>query len=143
IPVSLLRESCTPDAERLTRLLGRAPQTAEPWLPVTTVGPIIVMAHHSSQAGDLWGVPLPFTFRVLISADQYMRTRQDLVQRFLASPLPKENPFEHARFPSFNVLGLEDTFQWLLQNYPYDPTEVTKLTGFYEAAKEKTDRLTA
>ena len=141
MPVTLLRESCTPEAERLVRKLGRAPQTPEPWLPVTTVGPLLVMAHHNPQAGDLWGVPLPFTMRVLISSEQYVRTRQDLVQRFLGNPLPQQNPIEHAQFPHFHILGLEDTFLWMLQNFPYEPAEVTKLRAFYNGAKEKKDKL--
>lgn len=141
MPVTLLRESCTPEAEKLARKLGRAPQTGEPWLPVSTVGPLLVMAHHNPQAGDLWGVPLPFTIRVLISPEQYTRARQDLVQRFLSSPLPAQNPLEKAQLPHFNILGMEETLLWLLQNFPFEPAEVTKLRGFLAGAKEKKDKL--
>lgn len=142
IPVTLLRESCTPDAEKLARRLGRMPKTAEPWLPVAAVGPILIMAHHNPEAGDMWGVPLALTIRVLISIEQYSRTRQDLVQRFSTPPLAAQNPVETLKVPSFRAMDLEGVFQWLLQNYPYEPGEVTKLRGFYDAAKEKCDKLT-
>jgi hypothetical protein len=50
LPVTLLRESCSPDAERLIRKLGRVPYVADPWLPVTTIGPLLVMAHHNPES---------------------------------------------------------------------------------------------
>jgi len=34
-------------------------------------------------------------------------------------------------------MGLEGTFEWLMEHYPYEPTEITKLRGFYDAQKEK------
>lgn len=142
MPVTLLRESCTPDAERLTRKLGRMPKTSEPWLPITSIGPILIMAHHNPQAGDMWGVPLAFTIRVLITIEQYGRTRQDLVQRFSLPALPTHNPLESLKVPPFRSMDLEQIFVWLLENYPYEPAEVIKLRGYFDAAKEKKDQLT-
>ena len=49
LPAELPREACTADAERLVRLLGRSPQTPAPWLPVATLGPLVIMAHHNPQ----------------------------------------------------------------------------------------------
>ncbi len=141
IPVTLLRESCSPEAEKLVRKLGRLPQSAEPWLPVTAVGPVLVMAHHNPKAVDLWGVPLPFTIRVVISTQQYMRTRQDLVQRFTLEPIPGKNNLEHLQCPSFKEIGMQETFEWLLQYFPYDQADLTRLNGFYESVKEKKEKL--
>ncbi len=137
LPVTLLRESCSPEAERLVRKVGRVPYVADPWLPVTTIGPLIVMAHHNPRAGDTWGVPGFLTLRVLITADQYQKTRKDLAQRFGQLPIAQQNRLENMEQPRFNELGLEGTFQWLLENYPYEPAEITKLSGFYETQKEK------
>lgn len=139
LPVTLLRESCSPDAERLIRKLGRVPYVADPWLPVTTIGPLLVMAHHNPKAGDLWGVPPFLTIRVLITPEQYQNTRKDLVQRFGQMPISQSNTMEQLQPPVFADLGLEGAFNWLLENYPYDPAEITKLKGFYEAQKGKTD----
>ncbi|MDP1591553.1 MAG: GspE/PulE family protein [Prosthecobacter sp.] len=139
LPVTLLRESCSPDAERLIRKLGRVPYVADPWLPVTTIGPLLVMAHHNPKAGDLWGVPPFLTIRVLVTPEQYQNTRKDLVQRFGQMPISQSNTMEQLQPPVFADLGLEGAFNWLLENYPYEPAEITKLKGFYEAQKGKTD----
>ena len=137
LPVTLLRESCSPEAERIVRRLGRVPYVADPWLPVTMVGPLLVMAHHNPRAGDTWGVPGFLTIRVLISADQYQKTRKDLVQRFGQLPIAQQNALENVQPPRFPDLGLEGTFDWLMEHYPYDPAEVTKMRGFFESQKEK------
>lgn len=137
LPVTLLRESCSPEAERIVRRLGRVPYVADPWLPVTMVGPLLVMAHHNPRAGDTWGVPSFLTIRVLISADQYQKTRKDLVQRFGQLPIAQQNALENVQPPRFPDLGLEGTFDWLMEHYPYDPAEVTKMRGFFESQKEK------
>lgn len=141
IPLTLLRESCSPEAERLVRKLGRVPQVADPWLPVSTIGPLLVMAHCNPRGSDLWGVPHSLVMRVLISAEQYQNTRKDLVQRFGAQPIAAQNPAEQMPMPRFCDLGLEGSFQWLLQNYPYEPNDLTKLKSFYEGAKEKKNTL--
>lgn len=141
LPLTMLRESCSPDAERLVRRLGRVPYVADPWLPISTLGPIIVMAHHNPRAGDLWGGPTFLTIRVVISAEQYQTTRKDLVARLGQMPIAQQNPLEHIQPPRFYELGLEGTFLWLLENYPYDPADVTKLRSFYEGLKEKNEVL--
>jgi type II secretory ATPase GspE/PulE/Tfp pilus assembly ATPase PilB-like protein len=142
MPVTLLRESCSPEAERMIRKLGRVPQVADPWLPITTLGPLLVMAHYNPRGSDLWGVPAGLVLRVLISAEQYQTTRKELVQRLGSQPMPGSNPFETVPVPRFADLGADGTFQWLVQNYPYEPNDVTRLKGFYEAIKEKKDTLT-
>lgn len=142
LPITLLRESCSPDAERLIRRLGRVPYVADPWLPVTTIGPLLVMAHHNPKAGDLWGVPQFLTIRVLITPEQYQNTRKDLVQRFGQMPISQSNAMEQLQPPVFADLGLEGAFNWLLEHYPYEASEITKLKGFYEAQKGKSEALT-
>src|SRR5687768_12059415 len=127
LPMNLVRESCSPEGERLVRKLGRVPYVADPWLPVSTVGPLLVMAHHNPRAGDLWGVPPFLVVRVLITTEQYQKTRKDLVQRFGQLPIAQQNALENMPPPRFADMGLEGTFEWLLEHYPYDPAEVTKL----------------
>ncbi|MEQ1750953.1 MAG: hypothetical protein ABL974_16110, partial [Prosthecobacter sp.] len=137
LPVTLLRESCSPDAEKFVRKLGRVPYVADPWLPVTTLGPLIVMAHHNPRAGDTWGVPGFLTIRVLITVEQYQKTRKDLAARFGQLPIAQQSAFENLESPRFDEMGLEGTFNWLMEHYPYEPVEITKLRGFYETQKEK------
>ncbi len=141
LPVTLMRESCSPEAERIVRKLGRVPYVADPWLPIMMLGPLLVMAHHNPRAGDIWGVPHFLTLRVLISQDQYNKTRKDLVARFGQLPIAQQSTFEGMEAPRFDEMGLDGTFEWLLEHYPYDETEATKLRGFYETQKEKNPRL--
>ena len=141
LPVTLMRESCSPEAERIVRKLGRVPYVADPWLPVMMFGPLVVMAHHNPRAGDIWGVPTFLTLRVLITPDQYQKTRKDLVQRFGQLPIAQQNVFEGMEPPRFDDMGLEGTFEWLLEHYPYEQAEITKLRGFYEGQKEKNPKL--
>jgi type II secretory ATPase GspE/PulE/Tfp pilus assembly ATPase PilB-like protein len=141
LPVTLLRENCNPEAERLVRKLGRVPYVADPWLPVTTFGPMLVMAHHNPRASDFWGVPPFLVLRVLITSEQYQNTRKDLVQKFGQMPISPSNAMEQMQAPDFQAMGLEGAYQWLISNYPYDPAEITKLSGFYEAQKSKAEKL--
>jgi type II secretory ATPase GspE/PulE/Tfp pilus assembly ATPase PilB-like protein len=137
LPVTMIRESCSPEAEKMVRRIGRVPHVADPWLPIMTVGPILIMAHHNPKSLDLWGVPHFLTLRVVITNEQYQNTRRDLVQRFSTLPIAQQNPFEHIEVPDFATLGLEGTFQWLIEHYPYDEADLVKLNGFYETQKEK------
>jgi type II secretory ATPase GspE/PulE/Tfp pilus assembly ATPase PilB-like protein len=141
LPVTLVRESCSPEAEKLLRKLGRVPHSGDPWLPIAVIGPLLVMAHHNPKAGDFWGVPLSFTVRIVISAEQYQNTRADLVNRFTHTPIASENPCERLVIPRFSELGMADTFQWLIKNYPYDTSDAERLQKFYKAAQEKKDVL--
>jgi type II secretory ATPase GspE/PulE/Tfp pilus assembly ATPase PilB-like protein len=139
LPIHLLRETCSPDAEKIVRLLGRVPTVSDPWLPVTNLGPLVVMAHHNPRAADLWGIPPVFVIRVLISAEQYQNTRKELVQRFTQTPIAQSNPIEHLQPPRFNESGLRGAFEWLLQAYPFDPNEQGKMRGLYDAIVSKGD----
>lgn len=139
LPIHLLRETCSPDAEKIVRLLGRVPTVSDPWLPVTNLGPLVIMAHHNPRAADLWGIPPVFVIRVLISAEQYQNTRKELVQRFTQTPIAQSNPIEHLQPPRFNESGLRGAFEWLLQAYPFDPNEQGKMRGLYDTIVSKGD----
>lgn len=141
LPIHLSRETCSPEAELVVRKLGRVPRVSEPWLPVALLGPLVVMAHHSPRGGDLWGIPTCFTVRVLITQEQYQKTRRELVQRFGVNPIAAANPLEGMNTPKFADLGMEGTFEWLLEHYPYDKTDATRLRGFFDTLKEKKDTL--
>jgi type II secretory ATPase GspE/PulE/Tfp pilus assembly ATPase PilB-like protein len=137
LPINLLRETCSPDAEKVVRLLGRVPFVADPWLPVTTLGPLVVMAHYNPRAADLWGIPPVFCIRILISAEQYQSTRKDLVARFTQMPIAQTNALEGLQPPRFNESGLVGAFEWMLNHYPFEPNDVSRLRSFYEAAEQK------
>jgi type II secretory ATPase GspE/PulE/Tfp pilus assembly ATPase PilB-like protein len=141
IPVHLSRESCSPEAEQVVRLLGRVPRVSDPWLPVCLLGPLVVMAHHSPRGGDLWGIPPCFVVRVLITPEQYQKTRRELVQRFGVNPIAAANPIETLQAPKFADLGLNGTFAWLTENYPFEAADLGRLRQYHSAALEKKEAL--
>lgn len=143
LPLQLLRESCSPDAERLVRMLGRVPHVADPWLPLSTVGPLLVMGHYNPRAGDLWGVPPVFTIRVLISQEQYQNTRKDLVHRFGQIPLPQQNPLERLQVPRFAENNLTEVFEWFCASYPFEAADLSRLRSYYDVARQKGEDMDA
>ena len=137
VPVTLMREACTPEAEKLVRKLGRAPQTAEPWLPVTMMGPLLVMAHYQARSTDFWGVPSAWVIRVLVTQEQYQITRRDLIQRLTHTPIATSNALERLEIPRFSELDITSAFEWMLKNYPFESVDVGRIRKFYDAAKAK------
>ncbi|HEX2747989.1 MAG TPA: hypothetical protein VHM91_08330, partial [Verrucomicrobiales bacterium] len=49
LPVKLPRSTCSIPAETLLRTLGRNPRSADPWVPVGTVGPLLIVAHYRTD----------------------------------------------------------------------------------------------
>lgn len=137
LPVTLPRDTCSVEAENILRRLGRFPKTDNPWMPVSTLGPFLIFAHHAPKSGDMWGVPACFSIRVAISQEQYEKLRKDLVMRLSSAPLPKENPLELLQTPEFSPGDLESAFKWLLESYPYDEVEQERLSMLYAEAVDR------
>lgn len=138
VPVKLPRETCSVEAEGLLRRLGRFPHSNTPWLPVTTLGPCLVFAHHAPRSSDMWGVPPFLAVKIAISQEQYENLRKDLVMRFSTSPLPRENRVEHLTKPSFGPGQLDEAFRWLVEHYPFEPEQAERLSMLYAEALDKT-----
>ncbi|MEX2578578.1 MAG: GspE/PulE family protein [Verrucomicrobiales bacterium] len=137
LPVTLPRETCSVEAENALRRLGRFPRTESPWLPVTTIGPCIVFAHHAPKSEDIWGVPSCFAVKIAISQQQYENIRKDLVMRLSSAPLPRENPLENLADPGIPANDLESAFKWFLEHYPYDSDQIERLSMLYAEAVDK------
>lgn len=141
IPVKLARETCSVEAEALLRKLGRFPQTNAPWLPVATLGPLLIFAHHNPRTDDMWGVPSCLAVRAVISSDQYETIRKDLVMRLQSNPLPRANVLEGLPAQTFEPEQFDEAFFWLLQRYPFDQKERDRLELAQGEAMEKLRRL--
>lgn len=137
LPVTLPRETCSVEAENTLRRLGRFPKTDNPWMPVSTLGPFLICAHHAPKSSDMWGIPACFAIRVAISQEQYEKLRKDLVMRLSTAPLPQENPLESLPAPQIAANDLESAFQWLLEHYPYTGEEKERLSMLYAEAVDK------
>jgi type II secretory ATPase GspE/PulE/Tfp pilus assembly ATPase PilB-like protein len=142
LPVDLPRASCNVEAENLVRKLGRWPLTENPWLPVTSMGPFVVLAHYNPKETELWGVPDFFCVKIVISAVQYEDIRREIVQRVSHNPLRKENPLEQLQKPTFEPRDLKGVFDWFMDSYPLEETERERLARTYKEALAKDDEMT-
>lgn len=121
LPIDLPRVGCSAPAESLLRKLGRSARTDAPWLPVGTVGPLLVLAHHNPKSSDSWGIPDFLTVKVVISAKQFEVVRRELVMRLQMRPLEASSPFEGMERPKIAPGDLKGACEWLLQSsYPLD-----------------------
>ena len=51
----------------MVRHLGRLPHTAEPWLPLATLGPLLIVGHYDPASSDTWGLPSFLIIRTRLS----------------------------------------------------------------------------
>jgi type II secretory ATPase GspE/PulE/Tfp pilus assembly ATPase PilB-like protein len=123
----------------LVRKLGRWPRSDEPWLPITTLGPLLVFAHHDPKSDEMWGVADHLTVKVAISSEQYEHVRREIVARVSANPLPKENPLENLPAPEVEPGDICAAFDWLIDNYPFEATEKERLVRSYKDAIKRAD----
>lgn len=138
LPIELPRETCTADAENMVRLLGRAPSTSSPWLPVAKLGPLVIVAHHNPKCDDCWGIPDFLTVKVAISAAQYENIKRDLVMRISSRPMPAESQYENLQPPEVSQGDLVGAFRWYHANYPEDERVGEQLNT---ALEEMLDRI--
>lgn len=141
IPVDLPRLTCSLEAEGYLRKLGRQPQTNQPWLPISSVGPIMILVHHDPSSTDFWGVPNYLSTKAVVSKVQYDAIFNDFMNRISNNPLPQTNNYENLPNPNIPPGDLDSAFDWLLQNYPYSDQEKTHLNKYYSEIKESKGEL--
>jgi hypothetical protein len=124
-PIKVPRNTSSADAEKLLRLLGRMCRTPEPWLPIGTVGPLVILGHSNPDCRDFWGIPEFFGVKVLLTVDQYQLIREDLFKRLQYKPLAETNPLENLPAPP-RGLDTHSVMDWYVQNYPLDAEEIEK-----------------
>ena len=140
LPVELGRETCTADAEDLVRLLGRAPETASPWLPIARLGPLVIVAHHNPKCDDCWGIPDFLTVKIAISSGQYENIKRDLVRRISTRPVPASSQYENLQPPAIASGDLTGAFRWFADNYPQDERSGEQLRNAFEEMLDKNDQ---
>lgn len=138
VPLLLAREVCTAQAEMILRLLGRRAATEQPWMPISTLGPMLVFAHYNPRCQDFWGVPEFLGVRVVISETQYEAVQTDFAARVSARPLPEKGRMEGVSRPFLDHGDLKGAFEWFLEHYPWEASHAAVLeTGFRELMKRK------
>ncbi len=136
LPVNLPRTTCSIPGENLLRQLGRMAVTADPWLPIGTVGPFLIMGHCRPGSSDYWGVPPAFLVPILIEAGQYDSILQDLTFRLGFKKMAASNPCEGLVPPAF-AGDLNAAFAWFTGNYPMSQDEQEKMQRLLEEHGKK------
>jgi type II secretory ATPase GspE/PulE/Tfp pilus assembly ATPase PilB-like protein len=103
----------------------------EPWVPVGTIGPLLILGHYNPAAKPCYGIPEAFTTRVLLEQRQYQGFQEVLEERLKAKLLvPRTEPL-HPRALSPGS-SPETALKWLLAEYPFGPEERNRLEGCLE-----------
>lgn len=137
LPVKLPRTTCSIPAENLLRQIGRMATTAEPWLPISTVGPFLIMGHCCPESTDFWGVAPAFVVRIVIDAGQYENVLKDLITRLGYKALAASNASEGLVMPAMGG-DLNSAFAWFVENYPMSVDDREKMMRLLEEHGKKT-----
>lgn len=122
IPLDINRESCSAEAENMLRKLGRVASGDSPWVPVGSMGPLIMIAHHDPACEDTWGIPNILCVKIVISLEKYALILEDLQSRLDHKPLSAISPLNGFSFPSEREDPLS-IIEWFVENYPLNSTE--------------------
>ena len=135
LPVKLPRGTCSIPAENLLRTLGRNARTADPWVPVGTLGPLLIMAHCRTVSDDFWGVPRALVVPIIVDSSQYETILKDLYTRIGHKPLEDFNALERVVMPSGGEPRM--ALKWFIESYPLQPEEREKMMRLYEENEKK------
>lgn len=125
-PYAMHRPTCTNHAEGKLRLLGRADDAPEPWLPFATLGPLVVVAHYNPAALASWKIPREFQLRVLIPLKPYQELYADIAGRLIGAPLSEASPLSVSR-PCPKSDGLLAILDWVLETFPHTDEEKERM----------------
>jgi type II secretory ATPase GspE/PulE/Tfp pilus assembly ATPase PilB-like protein len=119
--------------EQFRALCGSAAEKDDkPWLPLGTLGPLLIVGHYDPSATNSWSIPPELLVRVLIEQKQYDAFAGDLTERFRDRPLKPRSPIVITR--ALEKAATPDAaLRWLLQEYPYKEEERVRLTGSLDA----------
>ncbi len=137
VPTKLLRPACSIPAETMIRQLGRLPHTPHPWLPLTTLGPMIVMGHCDPSQTDYWGMSPFLVVRAVLTPDVYEEVKKDLEGRLQLQPMSVQNPMEGALQPPAEGSDLKEVFRWFVESYPHQGEDGEKMGRLLKESEDK------
>ncbi len=123
LPLDPSRTSCSTRADAIFRKLAVAMDEEEPWLPLSTVGPLLIVAHYNPVSAALWAIPSEFVIPVVIPQGKYEALAKDIAERLDFKPLERQTPIAIST-PLPRDEGHRRAFDWLLHEYPFDDPEV-------------------
>jgi len=124
LPYVPTRTSCTSRAEAIFRKLAVA-QTAESeaWMPIGTLGPLLICAHYNPASTRRWDIPEEFILPVLVPRSAYDAYAKDMTERVSFKPLDRTEPIRIQK-PIPRGDSLERVLEWILAEYPFDSEDI-------------------
>ena len=135
-PVKLPRSAASIPAENLLRTFGLPSTSSAPWIPLGTLGPLIIMGHFQPDCQDYWNIPSFLVVKVLIQPAQYQSIYEDLLNRLSHKPLARTNPNCDLPPPPSED-GLKAVLDWFITSYPMADVEREKLKKLVEERGSK------
>jgi len=126
IPFAPSRIGCSTRAESALRSLASRREEDDSWLPVGTLGPLLICAHYNPSSRGSWGIPGYFVIPTLVSEEKYVALRKDIETRLSLKPLDPVLRIVPS-CPPPKEENLLPTLDWLITEYPFDEETMTKL----------------
>lgn len=124
LPYLPTRTACTSRAEAIFRRLALpAGSEQESWMPVCSLGPLLICAHYNPASTQRWGIPSEFIIPVLVPRQTYDIYVKDINDRLNFTPLDRTEAIEITR-PIPRGDTLERMLQWFLDQYPFHRPDV-------------------
>jgi type II secretory ATPase GspE/PulE/Tfp pilus assembly ATPase PilB-like protein len=127
LPMSPARPACSSRGESVFRKLAMPSKDPEGWLPIGTVGPLLLCAHYNPTSGSMWQIPPEFIIPVILPQGAYDILLADISERLQFKALDRKTPVVVSGPPPRKE-GLDKALDWYLKEYPFDePDAVTKI----------------
>ncbi len=123
LPLDPARMACSSPAEAAFRVLAVSTDDPEPWVPMGTVGPLLICAHYNPACSEFWKIPGEFVIPVVIPRAKYDALRRDVMDRLAVKPLEQREPLRLAS-PVPAGGSVEAILDWLLAAYPFDDPDI-------------------
>lgn len=119
LPLNTPRPACPSKAESIFRKLATPCQDEEPWLPLGSLGPLLICAHYNPTAGGMWRMPPELIIPMVVPQGCYTILKQDVDQRLAFKGLEKKEPLTFST-PIPRREGLDTALKWFLEEYPIE-----------------------
>ena len=124
------RPAFSVQTESVFRTLAAGEMSGEPWVPVGTVGPLMVLGHYNPAATEQWSIPDIFCLKVLVEQNHYSGYRGVSMERLTERPLGERRPLSPS--PLEPGGSPEAALKWFLGNYPLSDQDTERLTKSVE-----------
>jgi type II secretory ATPase GspE/PulE/Tfp pilus assembly ATPase PilB-like protein len=122
LPLDPSRPACSSRGENIFRRLAMPCTDEEPWLPIGSLGPLLICTHYNPTSGAMWNIPPELIIPVIIPQAAYDILKKDIDERLSFKPLERQEPIVITS-PLPRREGLDSALKWLLEEYPLEDTD--------------------